>query len=218
MMLAVKKFVRSTLTKNDAMNQLLNMRDLQNYFENIGWFNSVNEKLPVDQNGNCLPWYTYPAISFLEGRISSGMNVFEYGSGNSTLWWSKRVSNVVSYEHDFGWYSILKGKVPANVSYNHCALEKGDEYSKAVLSDSNKYDVVIIDGRDRINCAKNSLDSLREGGVIVWDNSDRDQYKEGYDFLLENGFRRLDFSGLGPINPYPWCTSVFYKNNNCLGI
>jgi hypothetical protein len=36
--------------------------------------------------------------------------------------------------------------------------------------------------------------------------------------LLKNDFRRLDFTGLGPINASPWCTSIFYRRKNCFDI
>ena len=81
-----------------------------------------------------------------------------------------------------------------------------------------EFDCVVIDGRDRVNCARHALGALTAGGVIVWDNSDRDCYQEGFDFLRDHGFRRIDFWGLGPINAYPWCTSIFYRDGNCLGL
>lgn len=28
------------------------------------------------------------------------MKIFEYGSGNSTLWWSEKVDSIISVEHD----------------------------------------------------------------------------------------------------------------------
>ena len=202
----------------DAGKKLILCRNLRHYLHEIGWFKSVEEQLPVDRDGNCLPWYTYPVISFLNEKIQSDMTVFEYGSGNSTFWWSEKVFSVVSYEHDFGWYSSLKERVPSNVKYRHCDLESGGEYSKAILEYNDRFNIVVIDGRDRVNCAKNSLGALRENGLIIWDNSDREEYQEGYSYLMQNGFRRLDFEGFGPINAYKWRTSIFYRSNNCFGI
>jgi len=213
-----EKLMKYTLSRSDAGKKLLLCRDLLPYLEEIGWFRSVEERLPVDRDGNCLPWFTYPAISFLNGRIQRDMTVFEYGSGNSTLWWSQRVCSVVSYEHDLGWYSYLKDIVPSNTEYRHCDLEYGGEYCKAILAYKDRFSIVVIDGRDRVNCAKNSLGALRENGLIVWDNSDREKYQEGYSHLIRSGFRRLDFEGHGPVNPHKWCTSVFYRGNNCFGI
>ncbi len=213
----VKKIINYLLSQIDTGKKLL-LCLFQPYLDQIGWFKSVEEQLPVDRDGNCLPWFTYPAISFLNGKIQSDMTVFEYGSGNSTLWWSQRVSKVISYEHDFGWYSSLKERFPSNVTYRHCDLEYGGKYCKAILGYNERFDIVVIDGRDRVNCAKNSLGALRGNGLIIWDNSDREKYQEGYSYLMQNGFRRLDFEGNGPINTCKWCTSIFYRSNNCFGI
>lgn len=191
---------------------------LSPYLERVGWFKSVEARLPVDREENCLPWFTYSSIFFLEERIQPNMRVFEYGSGNSTLWWSKRVAHVTSCEHDPEWYGALTSKIPSNVEYLHEALDPEGRYSEVILDFSDDFDVIVVDGRNRIQCAINSLKALKREGVIIWDNSDRSRYDEGYAFLIRNGFMRLDFKGLGPINGYEWCTSIFYRAGNCLGI
>ena len=78
--------------------------------------------------------------------------------------------------------------------------------------------MIVIDGRERVCCTLNSLRALKEEGVIIWDNSDRPQYSEAYEFLVSKGFNRIDFYGMGPISAHSWCTSVFYKDKNCLNI
>jgi hypothetical protein len=92
------------------------------------------------------------------------------------------------------------------------------EYQNEILNYNKVFDIIIIDGRERVQCSMNSLNALKENGVIIWDNSDRLKYAKGYNFLLSNGFKRIDFSGLGPINPHAWCTSIFYRVGNCLDI
>jgi predicted O-methyltransferase YrrM len=143
------------------------------------------------------------------------MKVFEFGSGNSTLWWSDRVDHLVSCEHDRQWYDNLRDKLPQNTRYIHAAL---DSYADEISNYENTFDIVVIDGRRRTECAKRCVPALRDSGVIVWDNSDREKYRTGYDYLLDNGFKRLDFGGMGPINTYEWSTSVFYRDDNCLNI
>ena len=54
------------------------------------------------------------------------------------------------------------------------------------------------------------------GGLVVFDNADRPEYAAGYEALQRAGFVRLDFWGLGPINPYEWCTSVFVRDIEAL--
>jgi hypothetical protein len=57
---------------------------------------------------------------------------------------------------------------------------------------------------------------LTDDGIIVFDNSDRVEYQDAYDFLKSLGFVSIDFSGLGPLNPYGWSTSIFFKSLTAL--
>ena len=188
------------------------------YLEKTGWYKSIEQHKSIDNDSNCIPWYTYSSIYFLNKRIKAGMKIFEFGSGNSTLWYAMKGCDVTSYENDINWFNSLKSTLPSNVDYHYCPLEYGGDYSKSVASSGCVFDIIVIDGRDRVNCAFNSINYLSNKGVIIWDNSDRESYKEGYVFLKKNGFKRLEFQGHGPICNYYWETSIFYKENNCLEI
>lgn len=188
------------------------------FLNDVGWFKSFDTGMSIDSKGNPIPWITYSAINFLEKRIHKKMVVFEYSCGNSTLWWASRAKKLISCEHNKLWYEKMKQQIPQNVELSHIDLVYGGMYSNEVSKYNMMFDIIIIDGRDRINCVKKSLKAIKEDGVFIWDNSERASYKEGYDFLLLNGYKRLDFEGMGPINVVPWCTSIFYKQNNCLNI
>lgn len=183
-----------------------------------GWFKSFEEKKCIDLKGNPLPWLTYPAIDFLVKRVHPEMFVFEYGCGWGTLWWASRVKNVICCEHNQQWYEDFTAKIPPNVDLYHIDLEYGGRYSQKVAQYRQLFDIVVIDGRDRVNCAINSIQSLKTRGVIIWDNSDRAEYKKGIDFLYDNGFRSISFSGMSPIVNFKTETSIFYRDNNCLRI
>lgn len=191
--------------------------DSPGYLLKSGWLRSMAEKEAVDAWGNPIPWITFPALDFLEGRLAPEMTVFEYGSGNSTFWWSARVNTLVSCEHDKEWYASFTSRIPANTTYLLRRAKGGsEEYVLEIGKYKNMFDIVVIDGRDRINCVKNGLESLRSGGVIVWDNSDRREYREGYELLYSRGFKCLDFWGMGALATRRWCTSIFYRTENCL--
>lgn len=183
-----------------------------------GWFRSFIDEEAVDGEGNPLPWITYPAIDFLKQRLRPEMTVFEYGCGWSTLWWASRVREVVSVEHDKEWHDKIKRLAPQNCRIYHIPLEYGGSYSKKVAEFNAAFDIIVIDGRDRVNCAINALKALKPGGVLIWDNSDREEYGPGYRFLLERGFRKIEFIGLAPLINYKSETSIFYRSDNCLGI
>lgn len=82
--------------------------------------------------------------------------------------------------------------IPSNVDLFHAEIHIDDSYAKRITEYKGEFDIIIPDGRDRVNCAKNALHSLKEGGVIVWDGSDRTSYKEGFEHLFEKGFKKID--------------------------
>lgn len=190
------------------------------YLLQTGWLRSMDSREVVDSAGRPIPWITYPALDFLRDRITPAMSVFEYGTGNSTLWWGERVQQLVSCEHDKEWYALFKTRVvKATTTYLLRRCKGGStKYAQEITHYSEMFDILVIDGRDRVSCVMNGLGSLRDGGVIIWDNSDRSAYRPGYAFLTEAGFRRLDFWGLGPLSTRCWCTSIFYRDRNCLNI
>ncbi len=214
----MKMFFKSQLLKNHALRKYVLCRPLHTYLESRGWFNSLQTMIPQDALGRAIPWYTYPSIDFINEHLKPEFEVFEFGSGNSTLYWAERCSHVTSCEHDLKWYEMLKSRLPENVSYLFHELESGGDYSKAAKNCGRRFDIINIDGRDRVNCAIESLSALKDGGIFIWDNSDRERYEPGYRFLAEQGFRRVNFWGFGASTVHQWSTSVFYRDNNCFGI
>ena len=91
--------------------------------EELGWFRSAECELPLDRKGEPLPWFTYPAIEFLSRIVRSSDRVFEFGSGWSTLWWSKRAAEVCSVEHDPVWYAKIKERLPDNARVRHLPID-----------------------------------------------------------------------------------------------
>jgi FkbM family methyltransferase len=205
-------------TTVDDFSKLLSEHQ-NSYLRSIGWFESLISRESVTLNG-AIPWVTYPFIHFIYKRIKSDFKIFEYGSGNSTLWLSRIAKFVTSVEHDIKWHKKMKPLLPKNVDYIHHDLVYGGDYSKEILKQKyrKKFDIAFIDGRDRVNCIKNSLNAINNKGVIVLDNAEREYYNEGSDFLIEKGFKRIDFIGMGPINIEAWSTAVFYRPQNCLGL
>lgn len=190
------------------------------YLVKQGWYESRFKYEPIDSEGHSIPWYTYCFINFLNSKdmFLRDLKVFEYGSGNSTIWWSKRVAKIVSIEHSHSYYQkILKslGRYN-NVKCELITLQDG--YAKRILAFQEEFDIIIIDGRERVKSTKNCIRRLSSKGVVIWDNSDRKKYLEAYKFLEENGFKKIDFKGIGPIGHVPWQTSIYYRNNNVLDI
>lgn len=108
--------------------------------------------------------------------------------------------------------------MPENVKLFHSEMETGGVYCKFAANSGKQYDIIVVDGEDRINCCLNNLAALKPGGVVVLDDVERTAYAPGVNFLTEAGFKRIDFWGTAPTIDYMKCTTLFYRTNNCLAV
>ncbi len=206
-----------SLLKPKKLRVLLSL-GIKGYLVDKGWFTAYNNRKPVDERGNAVPWVTYSFIDFIKNRITKEHDIFEFGSGNSTIFYSKKARKVTSVEHDNSWYKRLISSVTGNVDLIYCALDKDGNYCRTALSTQKKFHIIIVDGRDRVNCCKQAITSLTDNGVIVLDDSERKEYQLALEFLESNGFKNIPFTGMAPGVIISKCTTLFYKTDNCLGI
>jgi precorrin-6B methylase 2 len=173
----------------------------------------------IGPHGEPLPWYSYPCIHFLQERLSAwdgDLKVFEFGCGNSTIWWAARASTVVAVEDDEKWYSYVIGNLPTNVT---CKLaQTAEDYLTALKAEPLPFDVIVVDGSYRQQCIVEAARKITESGILIVDNSHWPDLVEPVRQLEARGFRSLQFYGLGPINGHPWGTSILYRNSNWLDI
>lgn len=147
-----------------------------------------------------LAWWPYHAQSLIDDHLKGikHAKVFEWGAGSSTIWLAKRASHVTSIEHDKTWYEqvqyLLKSFEHRNVELrfvkigdrsssapilsNKPGYSKFDwsDYCKEILLNEENYDLVVIDGRARVECFKNALKRVSSGGLIYVDNANRRRY------------------------------------------
>jgi len=186
--------------------------------DELGWFKSFNSRQSIDRQGNPIPWCSYSFIHFIDERLTKNLSVFEYGSGNSTIWYAQRVNNIIAVEHDQEWIKLIQPKLPENAEVKFKQLDYNGEYSKTASNLERKFQIIIVDGRDRNNCIYQSINALTDDGVFVFDNTQRESYNESQVFLKEKGFKRIDFKGLCPAVAHINTTTIFYRTNNCLNI
>jgi hypothetical protein len=226
---------------------MLTYRYTSCYLASKGWHLSAVTRGAIDRHGP-VPWYTYPAQMILERVVQPHHRVFEYGCGNSSLWWAERTAEVVSVEHDEKWADATSAKAPPNLKVVHrpagaWVSEENErlldpffdlelsasqpstqlgpdaaatrEFSAYVLElakyPRGHFDIIVVDGMSRVLATWLATQYLKPDGFIVFDNSDRRVYNDGYALLADAGFKRIDFYGSGPINRYEWCTSLFAK-------
>ena len=182
------------------------------YLKDMGWLNSEFSEVPADKDNNPIPWITHSYTNFPTPFLSEERSVFELGAGYSTLSYASKVKSVISVDHDESWIKTLKKRVLKNVSLYHYNLNSG--YTTSINNHNKLFDIIIIGGRKRVECVKNSFDKITARGVIVLDNSEREYYKEGIDFLKEKGFKKIDLWGISPGYIHNKCKTLFCKDFN----
>lgn len=173
-----------------------------------------------------VPWWTFDSAdqvaAFLATRPDA--RVFEWGSGASTLWLSARAGSVHSVEHHAGWAQSLRARLPGNVTLTvvepvstnapvvgsakpgHDGLDFS-AYVDAIDATEGAYDVIVVDGRAREACVAKAVGRLAPGGMIVFDNVDRQRYVDAIDALGDRVAVTMT-RGLTPALPYPTRTAL----------
>ncbi len=167
---------------------------------------------PVDASGKPVPWITCPALDYLSRLDFSKANVLEYGAGQSSLWWAERARSVVAVEARAEWAQKIKSKAPANLRV--IGPVAGADYIQEPLQQGKTYEVIVIDGLLRFECAQAALLFLARGGLLILDNSD--WQPRLCEWLRTQEMMQIDFHGFGPVNDYTWCTSIFVRGQCAL--
>lgn len=126
------------------------------------------------------PWFTSRAIALLEDLLGDDDRVLEFGSGRSTIWFSRRCSHVLSIEHDNRWFGIVQGRLSGfeNVDYRLKSLQAQDENIPEYVGFLNSipdksFSILVNDGRLRGLVARYAFDKVAPGGIVVVDNAER---------------------------------------------
>lgn len=165
----------------------------KSYLKTTGWFESFKRGYPCRIDGEEIPWMNYTIIKILEDRLNKDLSLFEYGLGYSTIFYSRRVKNVISIEYNKVWFDLMKDRLDENVSLLFKENDIDGEYA-------------------------NSIEKLSDKGIIILDDSQRTRYVEALDYAKSKGFRILDIEGLKPSSFSSNRSTIIYRDNNCLDI
>lgn len=187
-----------------------------------------------------LPWIVYGAIDWLDTYLRGDMTVLEWGSGGSTLFFCKRVREVVSIEHDHVWYEdvsrALQDSDLRNCTYHlieprRCLAMRYAPYCTWSYSSRTFERYRAYSFREYV---RKCLDYPDEHFDFVFvDGRSRAsclryairKLKTGGVLMLDNSERaqyrnatrrlnqltRKDFCGAGPFLDEPWQTSIWFK-------
>ena len=145
-MFGIKTLLKRQVRTSKALRR--NWRILRDTY---GQHRSLWREQCLDANGNYVPWFTYPAIEYLNQLDLSHMRVLEFGSGFSTLYWAKRTKHVTSVEDSKSWYERMKKEMPANANYIPAPTH--DDIVRAATEVEGPFDLIVNDGLYRYDCA-----------------------------------------------------------------
>jgi len=174
---------------------------------------------------NSEPWIVPESLKHLKRIVQPDWTVFEWGSGGSTVFWSKHCKLVISIEHNPDWLTRttelltkhgcknnwLLYLVPGEGTHHLTAFRK---YADSITSFGRlePYDLIYVDGEasSRGWCLDHALSRVKQGGYLLLDNSN---WLEGHDFGLE--WERWDYVARGMQyvgqEPMDWWTSILHK-------
>ena len=174
-----------------------------------GWVASLVQSSPVDGAVRPIPSFTHPATEFIETHVRAVWRVHVWGDPAVAPWWSGRVNTVRVVTETAG-PEINDGP---NVTVARIAV--GRDYSGSVGT-GGPFDVVVIGGEDLDGCAKATLGHVRDTGIVIIENSDRQACAVAIEIFAALGWRRIDFWGLLPGYLFRGCTTVLFKDERYL--
>lgn len=179
--------------------------------------NLINGRTPLDLE---IPWFSYAAIDYLDKHLRPEMEVCEYGTGGSTIFFAKRTQSVFSIENDPKYYDLIRERIEkqglqnVTVQLHPFDFKQSDNFEHSsylhAIPDS-RFDMIVVDGSEewvpvRPLCFAKAEARIKPGGMIVLDDSWR------YPELRKNNQARrlLTFKSVGPCRPGVTSTDIFF--------
>lgn len=180
-----------------------------------------------------VPWWTFASADLVERFLSQreAAKAFEWGSGASTVWLSRRGARVTSVEHDAEWASSVIRLLPEGATAEIRTVpalpasarvgelrsrKKGYEdldfqdYVRAIDSAQGPFDLIIVDGRSREHCLIHAIPHLKADGILVFDDVERKRYQQAI-AAVATAMEITVTRGFGPCLPYPTQTAILRR-------
>jgi hypothetical protein len=170
---------------------------------------NIIDILKLKGMGKEMPMLSLPFLDWFNSFDFKEFNFLEFGSGYSTIYFSKIVKSVTSYETDEDFYKFMLNKNLKSIDY------KLIDTKKIILGEfdmpTEKKLIVLIDcDFNRYHVCKNILIKSNPE-IIILDNSE--WYPEACSILYEKEYNEIPFWGIRPEENYEKCTSVFLKKD-----
>ena len=169
-----------------------------------------------------IPWIVPESLEALRAVLKPEWRVFEWGSGGSTIFWSKNCASSVAIEHNPIWIErvtemMARHECPDNVALRYVEGHGIDhntafrEYAAAILEYPDaSFDLVSVDGEASCRgwCIENAISKIKPGGYLLLDNSD---WFKGILEWEKQDFVARDLKWIGQPGTFNWWTSLLKK-------
>jgi hypothetical protein len=169
-----------------------------------------------------MPWWPHSATAWVAANLPPKARVFEFGGGGSTLWLQDQAAVVTTVEHDTQWHAVLAADLPPTATLllrpptrsgtvtSDAMSGYFDDYTGSIDGEPGaSLDLVIVDGRARVECARRAMQKVRPGGLLLLDDTGRARYQPAVEMLAE--WERHVFTGLKAGSIPPAQTSVWRR-------
>lgn len=172
------------------------------------------------------PWWNNQAIEYLQNRLPREGRAFEWGSGGLTVWLARNGMRVTAIESESEWAERVRVRCPeADVRFIPGAdtgtfrsepqlrdhgVHYFDEYISAINNfETESFDVIVIDGICRKECARLAAEKVKRNGIIVLDDTNWKFLRPDADAF--EGWEVATFSGFKPKSGFfVWSTTFFH--------
>jgi predicted O-methyltransferase YrrM len=132
-----------------------------------------------------IPYMNSNEIVDLTTYLHRDCEMLEIGGGNSTLFFSRIVKRLVTVEHNKEWSDkisndmksfskcdwslyVIEPSFPQSHPFQPAEPGQFDDYVNFISNlEKNQFDVILVDGRDRVRCAIASIPLLRKDGILI---------------------------------------------------
>lgn len=149
------------------------------------------------------PWMSDQEIDLIKKYLSEDKVMLEWGSGGSTCTFAPLVKEYYSIEHNKKWYEdvdtylskqkfrekvfnfLVEPDFPRTIPTKY---EEFKSYIEYVDTINKNYDIVLIDGRARVECAKYVIPCLNDDAVVLV----HDYFPRSHYYSINQYYERID--------------------------
>lgn len=159
------------------------------------------------------------AYEHIEQLITPESDVYEFGSGYSTVWFAERARRVVSVEHDEQWARETERALRDEQMVSRVKMVEVDDEDEipAAIEHYGEFDLILIDclDRKRVAAISEALEHVKPGGYLVVDDSQWPMLRPGIQAVEALGWETVAvYSGnherhTGEVKPHQ--TTIFQR-------